>query len=181
MMNRPMTALWLGLGVSATAHAGCETDLDCKGSRVCEEGACVEPDESEREPWVRKVPGGYEINGDFATWGEVSSRLRGSRDRDARALGKRADDILIAGCVLLPLGVGLLTSTPAFQAIDATRLAPNTIGLGIATAVAGTILLAVMPGARMQAAVGAAHEGIVFTPILAPTADGATVGFAASF
>src|SRR5690349_15729158 len=29
--------------ISATSHAACTKDTDCKGDRVCEEGACVDP------------------------------------------------------------------------------------------------------------------------------------------
>ena len=45
-MTRPlcfMTALALGLFYTPRAQAGCEKDTDCKGERVCEAGACVDP------------------------------------------------------------------------------------------------------------------------------------------
>ena len=40
-----MKWIWLAglLGVSVDAYAGCETDHDCKGDRVCNDGACEEP------------------------------------------------------------------------------------------------------------------------------------------
>lgn len=39
---RAVVALSL-LTVAPPVFAGCETDMDCKGDRVCEQGACVDP------------------------------------------------------------------------------------------------------------------------------------------
>jgi hypothetical protein len=39
----PVAALGICLLFASSAHAQCSKDVDCKGDRVCEEGACVSP------------------------------------------------------------------------------------------------------------------------------------------
>ena len=43
--------LFLGFSslFSAQAKAGCETDMDCKGDRVCNQGVCMDPKSSGTE------------------------------------------------------------------------------------------------------------------------------------
>lgn len=202
-MKRWIVGAGIALGAAGVARAGCEKDLDCKGDRVCDQGACVDPVDpvdpvEPTEPPSRAVtgvqegrsvfrtPGGYEIDGDLYRWSDVTTQIRRSGGRRARELMKRANDILTAGCVLLPVGAGLLASTPAFLQLDSTtlidrRATPQVIAVGSVATVAGVILLSVMPSARKLAVEEAAFRGVVVSPMVAPTADGATFGLTGTF
>jgi len=38
------------------AYAGCETDMDCKGDRICNKGACTDPSSTNSQPPVPSIP-----------------------------------------------------------------------------------------------------------------------------
>ena len=44
------------LGMSLDAYAGCETDHDCKGDRVCNDGECEEPLSRPESPVATPAP-----------------------------------------------------------------------------------------------------------------------------
>ena len=44
------------LAFSPTAWAACGSDMDCKGSRICEQGVCVEPAAGSSAPATRQAP-----------------------------------------------------------------------------------------------------------------------------
>lgn len=54
----PVVALGICLLFASSAHAQCSKDVDCKGDRVCEEGACVSPPAPAALPPAPPAPNG---------------------------------------------------------------------------------------------------------------------------
>ncbi len=73
------------------AHAGCEKDTDCKGDRICESGACVDPSSQDNAPEAGG-PGAETEKETAAQSGEVASDSTTSETQSAEGDAANGDD-----------------------------------------------------------------------------------------
>jgi hypothetical protein len=85
--------------VPARSAWACESDSDCRGDRICEEGECVFPEEEEEPPRRKKHR-------------EYVESFEDETELDQRRARRRA----IAGFVLAPIGL-LFAGAAAFTAL----------------------------------------------------------------
>lgn len=142
---------WM-LTLAGMAWAGCETDLDCKGDRICEAEACTDPGaDAQLAPVAPVAP--IPSLADTAATPQATVDLRGAEQRYRLARSRATTSLVLGG-----LCVGLGVPASAMGLADAYWVAPTAIG-GTAL-VLGAVGGGLAVGGATQARAGAELAGL---------------------